>query len=84
MPKQLHSATKVRLSRRMAFRLAQAEAYRRISVGHVPGTLSEFASQLSAWLASAHPGAPAIPASAIEKALRETWDHRHEMTGSDL
>ena len=84
MPEQLHGRRNLKPGRRMACRLVKAEAYRRIMAGGLPRTLSEFVAQLSAWLAVAHPRAPVIPTTAIEEAIHETWDHRHEMIGTDL
>jgi hypothetical protein len=78
------AAGSVKSGRRTARRLVEAEAYRRIMVGDVPQTLSEFAAQLSAWLRSAHPEASAMPAHAVEETIRDTWHRRHELIGSGL
>jgi len=64
--------------------LLEAEAYRRVLVGNVPATLSEFAEQLSAWLKASYPMASALPASDIEEAIRDAWHRRHEIIGSNL
>ncbi|MGD0024632.1 MAG: hypothetical protein ABSC37_08395 [Xanthobacteraceae bacterium] len=69
---------------RMARRIFEDEAYRRIMAGDVPETLSEFAAQLSAWFKDAYPAAPAVPAKLVEEAIRDTWHRRHEMVGSEL
>jgi hypothetical protein len=85
MPDPLTGQTETaRLGRRTARRLVEGEAYRRIIAGEVPETLSEFSAQLSAWLKDAHPGAPSMPPSVVEEAIRDTWHHRHEMIGSEL
>ena len=68
----------------MARRLLEREAYRRILVGEVPETLSEFAAQLSAWFATNHPAAPPLPARFSEDVVRDTWHRRHEVIGSEL
>jgi len=69
---------------RTARRLVEAEAYRRVLVGNLPATLSEFAEQLSAWLKASHPTASAMPANKVEEAIRDTWHRRHDIIGSDL
>ncbi len=71
-------------SRRMARRILQEEAYRRIMAGDIPETLSEFAARLSVWFKEAYPAAPALPEPSIEGAIRDTWHRRHEMVGSEL
>jgi len=71
-------------SRRMARRILQEEAYRRIMTGDMPETLSEFAARLSAWLRDAHPTAAPMPEPLVEDAIRDTWHRRHEMIGSEL
>jgi hypothetical protein len=74
----------VRPGRRTARRLVENEAYRRITTGEVPETVSEFAAQLSAWFKDAYPIAPPMPASVVEEAIRDTWHRRHEIIGSEL
>jgi hypothetical protein len=71
-------------SRRMAQRILQEEAYRRIMTGDMPETLSEFAARLSVWLKEAYPAAPLISESLVEDAIRGTWHRRHQMIGSEL
>lgn len=71
-------------SHRMAQRLIEGEACRRIMAGEAPQTLSEFAELLSTWFKDAHPKAPAMPASTVEQAIRDTWHHRRGMIGSEL
>jgi hypothetical protein len=71
-------------SHRMARRIIEDEAYRRIMAGDVPETLSEFAAQLSAWFKHAYPAAPAVPERLVEEVIRNTWHRRHEMIGSEL
>ena len=44
---------------RMARRILEKEAYRRILVGAAPETLSEFAAQLSVWFKDTYTAAPA-------------------------
>ena len=78
------ASTKVPPGRRTARRLVEAEAYRRVIVGNLPQTLSEFAAQLSAWLKNTCPAAPAMPVDAVEEAVRDTWHRRHELIGSEL
>ena len=73
-----------RPGRRMVRRVLESEAYRRITTGKAPETLSEFAEQLSAWFKDAYPAAPTPSASFIEAAIRETWHRRHELIGSEL
>ncbi len=77
-------ASEARPGRRMARRIFEGEAYRRIMVGNAPETLSEFAAQLSAWFKDTCPAAPSPPASFIEAAIRDTWHRRHEVIGSEL
>ncbi len=71
-------------SRRMARRILQEEAYRRILAGDIPDTLSEFAARLSAWFKHAYPAAPAVPGPSVEGAIRDTWHRRHEVVGTEL
>jgi hypothetical protein len=71
-------------SRRMAQRILQEEAYRRIMTGDMPETLSEFAARLSVWLKEAYPAAPLIPEALVEDAIRSTWHRRRQMIGSEL
>ena len=75
---------KVPLGRRMARRILQEEAYRRIMTGDMPETLSQFAARLSAWLRDAYPTAAPMPEPLVEEAIRDTWHRRHEMIGSEL
>ena len=75
---------KVPLGRRMARRILQEEAYRRIMTGDIPETLSEFAARLAAWFKEAYPTAPIIPERSVEGAIRDTWNSRHGMIGSEL
>ncbi len=72
------------LSHRMAPRILEHEAYRRIMVGDIPETLSEFAVQLSAWLKDAYPAAASVSARSVEETIRKTWHRRHETIGSEL
>ena len=78
------AVSRVRSGRRLARRLFEAEAYRRITAGNAPDTLSEFAAQLCAWFKMTYPEAPAPPVSFVEAAIRDTWHRRHETIGSDL
>ena len=71
-------------SHRMARRIIEDEAYRRIMAGDVPETFLEFAAQLCAWFKDAYPAAPAVPERLVEGAIRDTWHRRHEMIGSEL
>ena len=73
-----------RPGRRMARRILEGEAYRRIMTGNAPETLSAFAAQLSAWFKDAYPTGPAAPVSFVEGAIRDTWHRRHEVIGSEL
>ncbi len=75
---------KVPPSRRMSRRILQEEAYRRIMTGDMPETLSEFAARLAAWFKEAYPMAPIIPEHSVEDAIRDTWNSRHQMIGSEL
>ena len=75
---------KVAPSRRMARRILQEEAYRRIMTGDMPERLSEFVARLSAWLRDAYPTAAPMPEPLVEDAIRDTWHRRHEMIGSEL
>jgi hypothetical protein len=77
-------ASGARPGRRMARRIFEAEAYRRIMAGNAPETLSEFAAQLSAWFKETYPAAPVAPTSFVEAAIRDTWHRRHEAIGSEL
>ncbi len=77
-------ASEPRPGRRKARRIFQGEAYRRITAGNAPATLSEFAIQLAAWFKDTYPAAPVPPASFIEAAIDETWHRRHEIIGSEL
>ncbi len=69
---------------RMARRILEKEAYRRILVGAAPETLSEFAAQLSVWFKDTYTAAPAAPTSFIEATIHDTWHRRHELIGSEL
>ena len=71
-------------SHRMTRRIFQREAYRRITAGDMPDTLSEFAARLSDWFKNAYPAAPAVPESLVEHAIRDTWHRRHEIIGTEL
>lgn len=84
MKNMIDKASKVRPGRRMARHILEGEAYRRITTGNAPETLSEFAAQLLAWFSDAYPGAPVPPASFVEAAIRDTWHRRHEVIGSEL
>lgn len=70
--------------RRTAEHLVAAEAYRRILAGEAPETLTALAAALADWLRTAHPDVPPLPPGAVETAVRETWDRRHELIGSAL
>jgi len=70
--------------RRMTRRIFQREAYRRITAGDMPDTLSEFAARLSAWFKHGYPEAPVVPESLVEDAIRDTWHRRHEIIGTEL
>jgi len=78
------AGSETRTGRRMARRVFEAEAYRRIVAGNTPETLSEFAVQLSAWFKDNYPAAPAVPVRFVEGAIRDTWHRRHETIGSEL
>jgi hypothetical protein len=80
----IHAISEPRPGRRMARRVFESEAYRRILAGHAPQTLSEFAGQLSTWFKDSYPTAPAVSARFIEDAIRDTWHRRHEIVGSEL
>ncbi len=85
MIKELTNAgSTARPGRRIARRIFEGEAYRRIVAGVAPETLSEFAAQLSAWFKDTYPAAPAAPTSFVEAAIRDTWHRRHELIGSEL
>lgn len=71
-------------SRRMARRLLEEEAYRRIAAGEAPQRLSDLAAQLSAWFSATYPAAPAPLEKFVEEAIRDTWHRRHEIIGSEL
>jgi len=77
-----------RMSRRIlqeeAYRRLQEEAYRQIVIGDIPETLSEFAARLAVWFKEAYPMAPIIPERSVEEAIRDTWNSRHGMIGSEL
>ncbi len=77
-----------RMSRRIlqeeSYHRLQEEAYRRIMTGDMPETLSEFAARLAAWFKEAYPMAPIIPEHLVEDAIRDTWNSRHQMIGSEL
>ena len=73
-----------RPGRRKVRHIFEHEAYRRIMVGGAPGTLSEFASQLSDWFRKAYPAGPVVPISFVEATIRDTWHRRHEVIGSEL
>jgi hypothetical protein len=73
-----------RPGRRMARRIFEREAYRRIAAGNAAETLSEFAAQLAAWFKDTYPAAPAPSISFVEAAIRDTWHRRHEEIGSEL
>lgn len=77
-------ASAAKPGRRMARRIFEAEAYRRIITGKAPETLSAFAAQLYTWFKTTYPTAPALPSSFIEAAIRDTWHRRHEVIGSEL
>lgn len=59
--------------------LIEAEAYRRVMSGELPGTLGEFALQLLDWFRQTYPDAPSITSEMIENQIRETWHRRHEL-----
>jgi hypothetical protein len=80
----LTSAAEDAPGRRVARRIFEREAYRRIAAGGAPETLSEFAAQLSAWFKDTYPAASTPPVSFIEAAIRDTWHRRHEEIGSEL
>ncbi len=77
-------AREPRPGRRMARRIFEGEAYRRIIAGNVPATLSEFATQLTTWFNDTYPTAPVPPASFVEAAIYDTWHRRNEIIGSEL
>ena len=62
-----------------ALQAVEAEAYRQIMSGMAPATLAEFAAQLSDWLRSTHPDAPALTLAKIESQISDTWHRRHEL-----
>ena len=70
--------------RRMARRILEEEAYRRILAGNAPERLSDFGAQLSAWFEDTYPEAPEAPEKFVEEAIRSTWHRRHEIIGSEL
>ena len=72
------------LGRGAARRILQQEAYRRVLAGNLPQTLSDFAAQLSAWCSAAHPALPTPRESFVEDAIRDIWQRRHEIIGSEL
>jgi hypothetical protein len=59
--------------------LIAGEAYRRVMSGELPGTLSEFASQLLYWFRRAHPEASPMTSAMVEDQIRETWHRRHDL-----
>lgn len=65
--------------RKKALQAVETEAYRRIMSGTAPATLSELAAQLSDWLRSTHPDAPALTLAKIESQISDTWRRRHEL-----
>ena len=79
-----HTISDLRPGHRMARRIVEGEAYRRIVAGDAPETLSEFAAQLSTWFKDTYPAAPLQPTRFVEEAIRETWHRRHGMIGSEL
>jgi hypothetical protein len=64
---------------KQAQHLIEAEAYRRIMAGEAPATLSDFASDLAAWLHAHYPDAAPTTAAAIERQIEDTWHRRHDM-----
>ncbi len=53
------------------------EAQRRLSAGGaLPSTLAAFATEMSDWLKSAHPGEPQLKPQSAENALRAMWQAR--------
>jgi hypothetical protein len=82
--RSINARNKARPGRRGARRLVAAEAYRRIAMGNVPETLSDFAAQLSIWFKDAYPASPPATVEFIEDAIRDTWHRRHEEIGSEL
>ncbi len=73
-----------RILQEEAYRRLQEEAYRQIMIGDIPETLSEFAARLAVWFKEAYPMAPIIPERSVEDAIRDTWNSRHGMIGSEL
>jgi hypothetical protein len=73
-----------RILQEEAYRRLQEQAYRRIMIGDMPETLTEFAALLAAWFREAYPTAPIIPERSVEGAIRDTWNSRHGMIGSEL
>jgi hypothetical protein len=73
-----------RILQEEAYRRLQEEAYRQIVIGDIPETLSEFAARLAVWFKEAYPMAPIIPERSVEEAIRDTWNSRHGMIGSEL
>jgi hypothetical protein len=71
-------------SRRMALRILDEEAYRRILAGNAPESLSDFGSQLAVWFKDTYPSAPEVPERLVEQAIASTWHRRHEIIGSEL
>ena len=59
--------------------LIEAEAYRRVMTGELPGTLGEFSLQLLNWFRQTHPDASPIKLEMVENQIRETWHRRHEL-----
>ena len=75
-------ASEAKPSCRMARRIFEPEAYRRIMAGDAPETLSEFAAQLR--LVQGHLSRGACAAKFRRGAIRDTWHRRHEVIGSEL
>lgn len=59
--------------------LIDTEAYRRVMAGQLPGTLSDFTSELSDWLRQTHPNAAPLTDEAIKNQIHDTWHRRHEL-----
>jgi len=70
--------------RRMALRIIDEEAYRRILAGKAPERLSDFGLQLAAWFKDTYPAAPEVSEKLVEQAIANTWHRRHEIVGSEL
>ncbi len=82
--RSVHVGDEMRLGRRTARHLIEAEAYRRVLAGNLPSTLPEFAEQLTAWLRATYPTASTLSSSEAEDAIQETWHRRHDIIGSEL